>query len=77
MKERKKERGRGVSDGPWRTFRLLRSGIDVPVQAVTVGCILLPYLGMYSYIVSSNKKKDMLHTLQLGVCKVMYLPKVR
>lgn len=34
VKEGKKERGRGVSDGPWRTFRLLRSGIDVPVQAV-------------------------------------------
>lgn len=31
MKGRKKGGG-GVSDGPWRTFRLLRSGIDV--QAV-------------------------------------------
>lgn len=33
VKGRKKGGGR-VSDGPWRTFRLLRSGIEVPVQAV-------------------------------------------
>lgn len=42
-KKGRKKGGGGVSDGPWRTFRLLRSG-RYWRTGCTVGCILLPYL---------------------------------
>lgn len=64
--EGKKERGRGVSDG---TFRLLRSGIDVPVTCTgcTVGCILRPYVPyLLIYRVIKQEKRHATYTAARG-----------